>query len=350
MPLNLYLLPPADLPLAGELSGTLRRPLLMADSEAQLRRLAREEEYAVVAITSPTLSDRCRGELANSGFLLAPGICSLPYALELTAAWRSALPRKTAAFRSLLKQCAKSSGEFGLFAPDDRILVGVSGGEDSLMLMHLLTALQKRLPFRIEIFPALVDMGYPGFNAPALADYCQAQGWTLQIERLEEIQEFFAENAVQSKPCALCSRLRRGRLHRLLDTLHCNKLALGHHLDDLCTSFMIALFRGGGLKTMAPSTFADGGKARLIRPLWNCRKRDIHAAARFFGFPQIRSCPYEDQLKDGDRHFLNNLLLELETRFPDLHSAMRHSMGDIRLAHLLDPRYRNIPDADSGKL
>ena len=96
---------------------------------------------------------------------------------------------------------------------------------------------------------------------------------------------------------------------------------------------------------------ADGGKARLVRPLWGCRKPAIHAVAQLFGFPKIRSCPYEKVLRErGDRHFVGELLAKLQTRFPDLHAAMRHSMGDLRLAHLLDHRFRNQPDPDAGKL
>ena len=266
-------------------------------------------------------------------------------------AWLAEAPRRTAAFRKLLQQVAKDSAEFGLFAKGDRILVGLSGGEDSLMLMHLLTALQKRLPFRIEVVPATIDLGFPGFRGDLLQRYCAAHDWPLHYLKVDGIQELMQEKEVGDAPCALCSRLRRGKLHGLLEELHCNKLALGQHLDDLCASFLIALFRGGGLKTMAPNVAADGGKARLIRPLWGCRKPAIHAVAQFFGFPKIRSCPYEKVLRErGDRHFVGELLAKLQTRFPDLHAAMRHSMGDLRLAHLLDHRFRNQPDPDAGKL
>ena len=101
---------------------------------------------------------------------------------------------------------------------------------------------------------------------------------------------------------------------------------------------------------MGPNVAADGGKARLIRPLWGCRKPEIHAVAQLFGFPKIRSCPYEKALRDGDRHFVGELLAHLQGRFPDIYSAMRHSMGDLRLAHLLDRRFLGDLDPDAGKL
>ena len=350
MPLNLYLNGANAAQLAPALATKLNRPLRITDDEVALRTISKEDEFAVVACNFATWPRGLKGELMNSGMLLETTPDSIEACLEITAKWRAALPYKTTIFKSLLQQCAKASAEFGLFADGDRILVGVSGGEDSLMLMHLLTVLQKRLPFKIEVIPAVIDMAYESFDAQALIDYCQRQNWQLHVDRLDGIQEFFAQNNADEKPCALCSRLRRGHLHSLLSTLNCNKLALGHHLDDLCTSFLIALFRGGGLKTMAPNTFADGGKARLIRPLWNCRKPDIHQAAQFFNFPKVKSCPYEEQLKDGDRYFLGALLQQLETRFPDIYSAMRHSMGDIRLAHLLDHRFADHESLDKGKI
>ena len=264
--------------------------------------------------------------------------------------WLREAPRRTAPFRKMLQQVARDSADFELFAEGDRILVGVSGGEDSLMLMHLLTALQKRLPFRIEIIPATIDLGFPGFRGDLLQRYFTDHGWPLHYLKVSGIQELLKEKEVGDAPCALCSRLRRGKLHGLLEELNCNKLALGQHLDDLCASFLIALFRGGGLKTMGPNVAADGGKARLIRPLWGCRKPEIHAVAQLFGFPKIRSCPYEKALRDGDRHFVGELLAHLQGRFPDIYSAMRHSMGDLRLAHLLDRRFLGDLDPDAGKL
>ncbi len=349
MPLNLYLNGTNATALAREVATRLGRPLLIENDADALRAISKNDEFAIVACNFTTWPRGLKGELMNSGMLIEALPDSADALLEMTAKWRAALPYKTTLFKSLLQQCAKASGEFGLFADGDRILVGVSGGEDSLMLMHLLTVLQKRLPFRIEVIPAVIDMAYESFDAQALIDYCNQQNWHLHVDRLDGIQEFFAQNNADDKPCALCSRLRRGHLHSMLATLDCNKLALGHHLDDLCTSFLIALFRGGGLKTMAPNTFADGGKARLIRPLWNCRKATIHQAAQFFNFPKVKSCPYEEQLKDGDRYFLGALLQQLESRFPDIYSAMRHSMGDIRIAHLLDHRFNHLDDPDAGK-
>lgn len=252
-------------------------------------------------------------------------------------------PRKSAIFQHLLRQCAKDSAEFKLFQPNDRVLVGLSGGEDSFILMELLHALKRRMPFPIEIIGATIDVGYPGFNATPIQEYAKSQNWEYHLRRLPDLYDLLDPNTVGHKPCPRCSRLRRGQLHFLLQELNCNKLALGQHLDDLCVSFLMSLFHGGGLKTMAPNTPADSGKARLIRPLWGLRKPDIHQAAELFHFPKIQSCPYEPLLKErGDRQYLETLLNELETKFPNIYQAMRHSMGDVRMEHLLNKTQDNI--------
>lgn len=250
------------------------------------------------------------------------------------------VPYRTRIFQKLLRQCAKDSAAFGLFQKNDRILVGLSGGEDSFMLMELLQTLRRKMPFPLEIVAANIDVGYPGFDATPIEAYCRARGWEFHHRRIPELYSLLTSDIVGEKPCPRCSRLRRGQLHFLLKELHCNKLALGQHLDDLCVSFLMSLFHGGGLKTMGPNVPADGGAARLIRPLWGLEKADIHAAAAFFDFPKTQSCPYEPLLEErGDRKFLEELLQTLDERFPGVREAMRHSLGDLRLEHLLDKRF-----------
>lgn len=260
------------------------------------------------------------------------------------------LPQNSKAFRKLCRTAARACQQYRLIAPGDRLLVGISGGADSLLLMHILCHLQRRAPFPFEIFPANIDLGFAAFAVDKIVGYCQAQGWVLQQVRIAG-SDILHEKGAENKPCPLCSRLRRGQLHKLANELNCNKIVLGQHLDDLCVSFLMALFRGGGLKTMGPNVAADSGSKRLIRPLCLISKADINAAAELFEFPKIKSCPYESQLQDyGDRHYLEQLLDTLNCKFKDIRSAMLHSMGDIRTGHLLDPRFlSDDSDPDQGK-
>ncbi len=269
---------------------------------------------------------------------------------EISVSSSFEVPTRSKAFRKLCKAAAAASRQFRMLDAGDRLLVGISGGEDSLMLMHVLVHLQQRTPFPFTILPAVIDLEFTTLDRPALQRYAQTQKWPLHWVRLSGADILTAKNAEQ-KPCALCSRLRRGQLHKLAGELNCNKIVLGHHLDDLCSSFLLALFRGGGLKTMGPNVTADAASKRLIRPLCLLTKAEIHQAAESFQFPEIRSCPYADALKrDGDRFYLEQLLNTLELKFKNVRSCMLHSLGDIRIAHLLDQRFLFRDDPDEGKL
>jgi len=221
----------------------------------------------------------------------------------------------------------------------DRILVGLSGGEDSLLLMHVRHYLQRRAPVRFEIASATVDMGFEGFDAPALSAYCAAQGWHHEVIRLDGVRLLAAKNTAK-RPCALCSRLRRGQLHGAADRLGCGTIALGQQLDDLAASLLMSLFRGHGLKTMGAHVPADHGSKRLIRPLCYVPKALVHEAALGFAFPQVRSCPYLGLLDEtGDRAFVQRLLHEIEGHFPNLRQSILASLRHVEPGHLLDTRF-----------
>ena len=221
----------------------------------------------------------------------------------------------------------------------DRILVGLSGGEDSMVLMHVLEHLRRRSPVPFSLHGVFVDLGFADSGGEELARYCSGRGWNFEIVHLDGIG-ILREKQAEERPCALCSRLRRGQLHAVADRRDCGVIALGHQLDDLCVSFLLALFRGQGLKTMGPNVPADAGSKRLIRPLCTTDKALVRAAAARFDFPPVRKCPYADKLeKDGDRAYLERLLGQLEPRFRHLRRTMLRSLRDLRPEHLLDKRF-----------
>ena len=258
--------------------------------------------------------------------------------------------RRNPIFRKICSEAAKAAVKYDMLHDGDNVLVGISGGEDSLTLMHVLDHLRMRAPFSFQLHAVTVDMSFATFNIKLLEEYCRAQEWDWQCIRLDGAELLKSKNA-EERPCALCSRLRRGQIHAVADQLGCNIIALGQQLDDLCASLLMSLFRGGGLKTMGPNVPADAASKRLIRPLCTIRKSMIHQFALLMEYPQIRSCPYEEKLKaDGDRAFVENLLTQLDTHFGDVKGAMLTSMSDVRLAHLLDTRYITNQELDKGKL
>jgi tRNA 2-thiocytidine biosynthesis protein TtcA len=233
--------------------------------------------------------------------------------------------------------------DYRMIQDGDRILVGVSGGADSMVLMHVLHHLQRRAPIRFTVFGVTVDMQFATMNIPVLREYCAEQGWHHEVVEFAG-EEVLAEKGMGGKPCSLCSRLRRGLLHGAADRLGCNKIALGQHRDDLCASMLMSLFRGGGVKTMGVHVLADAGSKRLVRPLCYAPKAVINQAAADLGIPAVKGCPYLDELeKDGDRAFVERLLADLEGRFRDLRQCMLTSMKHVDPDHLLDPSRLDFP-------
>jgi tRNA 2-thiocytidine biosynthesis protein TtcA len=249
-------------------------------------------------------------------------------------------------FAKVCRRVAHAIDDFDMISDGDRIIVGLSGGEDSMLLMHILTHLQRRSPVRFDLLAVTVDMSFATFDVNALTQYCEHLNWPLEIARLDG-ESILKDKDAETRPCALCSRLRRGQLHAVADRTGFNKIALGHQLDDICVSFLLSLFRGQGLKTMGPHVAADAGTKRLIRPLCYVEKSLVHTAAARFDFPAIKSCPYIEQLEaDGDRAAIERLLGDLEPRFHNIRRTMLRSLRDLRPDHLLDTRFHGIEPQD----
>ena len=148
-----------------------------------------------------------------------------------------------------------------------------------------------------------------------------------------------ADKNMENHPCMLCSRLRRGLLYRLAGELHCGKLALGQHLDDVIRSFFMSLCRGQGLSTMAPNVAPDDpAHPVVIRPLAFVPEDLIAAAAASMDFPRTGGrCRYEETVKHGDRARFRRLTDELASVIPDVRSNIARSLSNVELDHLLIP-------------
>ena len=224
---------------------------------------------------------------------------------------------------------------YDMIAPGDRILVGVSGGKDSFILLHVLEHLRRVAPVEFSFAAATFDPGYPEFDASAIAAYCREHGWEHHTVALD-IAGILQEKDWEDAPCVLCSRLRRGKLYGLCRELGCGKLALGHHFDDLAASFLMSLCRGQGLTTMAPVVLPKKpGNPTVIRPLALAPEELIARCAEKFSLPRFGLCRYREQLESGDRKYFRTLVDTLARRIPGLRANLRRSLAKVESEHLL---------------
>jgi tRNA 2-thiocytidine biosynthesis protein TtcA len=255
--------------------------------------------------------------------------------------------------RSLLKPLARRVGraimDFRLIEEGDRILAAMSGGKDSYAMLHLLNHLKQRAPVRFELVAVTVDQGYRGFKADVLERYFRDKGYAYHIERTNIAEVIDETMPLGDTHCSMCARLRRGVLYRLAPELGCNKIALGHHADDLLETLLMSQFFNGEICSMPPLLRSRDGRNTVIRPLCYVWEQEIVRFVAEIGFPVICcACPAcgDNSLK---RRQMKNLLGNLEAGHPGIKASLLRSLSNIKTDHLLDRRFLTLPPApDAG--
>jgi len=239
-------------------------------------------------------------------------------------------------FKKIVHLGGKAIADYKMIQPDDHIAVGLSGGKDSMILLHLLTELQKKAPIKFNITAIIIDGGFQDFQREALASYCQQQNWSYKIATIEMTKHIQDKNR-KGLPCSFCSRLRRGKIYQLATELKATKIALGHNLDDICESFLIGLFRGQGLSTMGANVPADGETKRIIRPLAYIPEADLQNLADQMKLPSFGECDFHDLMKQqGDRAYLKKEISNLDHHFTDIRQNMLTSLQNVKHGFLLE--------------
>jgi len=246
--------------------------------------------------------------------------------------------------KRLCRQVGQAIVDYNMIEEGDRVMVCMSGGKDSYGMLDILMKLKARAPIDFTLVAVNLDQKQPGFPDHILPEYLQKLGIEFHIET-QDTYSIVKKNIPEGKTmCSLCSRLRRGILYRVARELKCNKLALGHHRDDMLQTFFLNMFFGGKLKGMPPKLTSDNGEFIVIRPMAYVVEKDLIRWAEHRQFPII-PCTLCGSQENLQRKQIGNLLREWDKKFPGRLETMFTSLQNVVPSHLMDAKlhdFRNL--------
>lgn len=236
------------------------------------------------------------------------------------------------AWNKINRGFGRAISEMKMINEGDKILVAVSGGKDSLCMLHFFKEFQQKSPVNFEILATNVDQGQPGFPPEILPNLFQAWHVPYHIETKDTYSIVLDKTKEGKSYCSMCSRLRRGILYRIAKENGCNKLALGHHRDDLLETFLMNAMYSGQLAAMPPHYYSEKEAISVIRPLYTVAEETIEAFVNIQKWPIIPCslCGSQEGLK---RNEVKALLKNLSEKNPEMRSTLFGAL------HHADPRF-----------
>ena len=237
--------------------------------------------------------------------------------------------------KRLRREMGQAIADYNMIEDGDRIMVCLSGGKDSYTMLDILLSLKKSAPISFDIIAVNLDQKQPDFPEHILPDYLESIGVKFHVIEQDTYSVVKRVIPEGKTTCGLCSRMRRGALYAYAEEHGYNKIALGHHRDDIVETFFLNMFHGGQLKAMPAKLKSDNGKHIVIRPLAYSREKDIIEFAELKEYPVIpcNLCGSQDGLQ---RVQMKAMLNQWDREFPGRIETIFNSMKNIRPSQLLD--------------
>lgn len=222
----------------------------------------------------------------------------------------------------------KAIEDYNMIEDGDKIAVGLSGGKDSITLLNALNNLRRYYSKHFDIIAITIHTGGENFNTDNLKKMCDELGIEY-IVYMSNIFEVVFDIRKEKSPCSLCANLRRGMLNSLAIEHGCNKIALGHHMDDVIETAIMNLFLNGNFNTFAPVTYLSRSDVKTIRPLIYVSEKELRATARENNYPVMQKCCHKDGFTK--REYVKNLIADTQK---EMHDIKKNIFGAIKRSNI----------------
>lgn len=249
--------------------------------------------------------------------------------------------------KKLRRETGRAIADFNMIGEGDKIMVCLSGGKDSYTMLEILRNLQHSAPVNFELVAVNLDQKQPGFPEHVLPEYLEKEGVAYHILE-KDTYSIVKEKVPEGKTtCGLCSRLRRGSLYGFAEEIGANKIALGHHRDDIVETLFLNMFFGGKMKAMPPKLRSDDNKHIVIRPLAYCREKDIIRFAEYKRFPIIpcNLCGSQENLQ---RQNIKVMLNEWDREYPGRIENIFSALQNLAPSQLADTALFDFESLEEG--
>lgn len=251
--------------------------------------------------------------------------------------------------KKLMHYMSRTIADYNMFQNGDRVLVCLSGGKDSFTMLHLLHKIRRRSRVAFELFAFTLDQQQPGWDDGAMRAWLEQHNYPYEIMQKDTYSVVLEKIQKGKTYCSLCSRLRRGNIYGYAERNGFNKIALGHHRDDLIESMLMSILYNGVVRTMPPKLLNDDKKHIVLRPMAYCQEADIQHYSEQQQFPII-PCNLCGSQENLTRQRVKKLIADLAEQNPKIPSNILGAIGNIQPSQLMDASLWDFKGLEAGLL